>query len=124
MVVSALTAPIYARALVKVLLGRRLTFNVTAKGTSAASDRLQTFRYSLIWALVPMIVLTVAITRHRPYPMMIGWTAIILTVCLAPVVIWLWDRGVAARRQRAEPARESTEPAATAPDANLTSVAS
>jgi cellulose synthase/poly-beta-1,6-N-acetylglucosamine synthase-like glycosyltransferase len=125
MVVSALTAPIYARALVKVLLGRKLTFNVTAKGASAATDRLQTFRYSLIWALVPLIVLAVAITRHRPYPMMIGWTAIILTVCLAPVVIWLWDRGLAARRRRrAESGADPIDPAASSPDANLTSVAS
>jgi cellulose synthase/poly-beta-1,6-N-acetylglucosamine synthase-like glycosyltransferase len=126
MVVSALTAPIYARALVKVLLGRKLTFNVTAKGASAATDRLHTFRYSLIWALVPLIVLAVAITRHRPYPMMIGWTAIILTVCLAPVAIWLWDRGFAARRRRAEPATadESTEPTTSSADADLTSVAS
>jgi cellulose synthase/poly-beta-1,6-N-acetylglucosamine synthase-like glycosyltransferase len=125
MVVSALTAPIYARALVKVLLGRKLTFNVTAKGASAATDRLHTFRYSLVWALVPLIVLAVAITRHRPYPMMIGWTAIILTVCLAPVAIWLWDRGFVARRRRAEPAPgDSTEPTASSADANLTSVAS
>jgi cellulose synthase/poly-beta-1,6-N-acetylglucosamine synthase-like glycosyltransferase len=125
MVVSALTAPIYARALVKVLLGRKLTFNVTAKGSSAATDRLHTFRYSLVWALVPLIVLAVAITRHRPYPMMIGWTSIILTVCLAPVAIWLWDRGFAARRHRAEPAAADTaEPTATSADANLTSVAS
>jgi cellulose synthase/poly-beta-1,6-N-acetylglucosamine synthase-like glycosyltransferase len=124
MVVSALTAPIYARALVKVLLGRKLTFNVTAKGTSAGTDRLRTFRYSLAWALVPLIVLAIAITRHRPYPMMIGWTVVILTVSLAPVAIWLWDRSVAARRERRKPAAETTQPAETSPEANLTSVAS
>ena len=33
MLVSALTAPIYARSLIKVLLRRKLTFNVTAKGS-------------------------------------------------------------------------------------------
>jgi len=123
MVVSALTAPIYARAMMKVLLGRKLTFNVTAKGTSAATDRLGTFRYSLIWALVPVLVLTIALTRHRPYPMMIGWTVIILTVCLAPVVIWLWDRRRSMAREQ-EQATPATPPPDEAPESNLTSAAS
>ncbi len=92
MLVSALTAPIYARSLVKVVLRRKLKFNVTAKGSSASADRLSTFRYSLMWAVVPVVILVIAFQRHRPYPMMIGWTAIILTVCLAPVAIWLFDR--------------------------------
>jgi cellulose synthase/poly-beta-1,6-N-acetylglucosamine synthase-like glycosyltransferase len=91
MLVSALTAPIYARSLVKVLLRRKLTFNVTAKGSSASADRLSTFRYSLMWAVVPVVILVVAFLRHRPYPMMMAWTAIILTVCLAPIAIWLID---------------------------------
>jgi cellulose synthase/poly-beta-1,6-N-acetylglucosamine synthase-like glycosyltransferase len=111
MVVSALTAPIYARAMMKVLTGRKLTFNVTAKGTNAAIDQLRTFRYSLMWALVPILVLAIALTRHRPYLMMIGWTAIILAVCIAPVLIWLWDLQLAARRERRE-AAASPAPAA------------
>jgi cellulose synthase/poly-beta-1,6-N-acetylglucosamine synthase-like glycosyltransferase len=123
MVVSALTAPVYARALVKVLLGRKLAFNVTAKGASAGTDRLGTFRYSVIWALVPMFVLTIALTRHRPYPMMIGWTAIILAVCLAPVLIWRWDSWHAARRERRRAAPASESPAEE-PEPNLTSAAS
>jgi cellulose synthase/poly-beta-1,6-N-acetylglucosamine synthase-like glycosyltransferase len=100
MLVSALTAPIYARSLVKVLLRRKLRFNVTAKGSSASADRLSTFRYSLMWAVVPVVILAIAFQRHRPYPMMIGWTAIILTVCLAPVAIWLYDRRGQKRPQK------------------------
>jgi ammonia channel protein AmtB len=92
MLISALTAPIYARSLLKVLFRRKLTFNVTAKGSSASPDRLLTFRYSLMWAVVPIAILSVAYTRHRPYAMMIGWTFIILTVCLAPVAVWLFER--------------------------------
>ena len=84
MVVSALTAPIYARSLLKVMFRQKLSFNVTAKGNAASQDRLMTFRYSLMWAVVPVIILTVAVLRHRPYPMMMAWTAIILTVCLTP----------------------------------------
>jgi cellulose synthase/poly-beta-1,6-N-acetylglucosamine synthase-like glycosyltransferase len=92
MVVSAMTAPIYARSLLKVVFGRKLSFNVTAKGASAAPDRLRTFRYSLLWAVVPIVILSVAAVHRRPYPMMMAWTAVILTVCLAPIVIWLFDR--------------------------------
>lgn len=92
MVVSALTAPIYARSMLKVMLRRKLTFNVTAKGSSASRDQLLTFRYSLMWALVPIVILVVAGMHRRPYLMMMGWTAIILTVCLAPIAIWLIDK--------------------------------
>jgi cellulose synthase/poly-beta-1,6-N-acetylglucosamine synthase-like glycosyltransferase len=103
MLISALTAPIYARSLLKVVLGRKLTFNVTAKGESASMDRLPTFRYSLMWAVVPVVILAIAFTRHRPFAMMIGWTFVILTVCLAPVVVWLLDRARRSRKPRLSP---------------------
>ena len=105
MLVSALAAPIYARSLIKVLLRRKLTFNVTAKGHAASQDRLSTFRYSLMWAAVPLIVLPLAILRHRPFPMMMAWTGLILVVCLAPVAIWLTDRALSAA-SRKRPAQE------------------
>jgi len=100
MLVSALTAPVYARSLIMVLLRRKLTFNVTAKGHAASQDRLWTFRYSLMWAIVPVVILPLAVLRHRPFPMMMAWTAIILAVCLAPVGIWLTDRAMGAVRER------------------------
>jgi cellulose synthase/poly-beta-1,6-N-acetylglucosamine synthase-like glycosyltransferase len=108
MLVSALTAPIYARSLIKVMLRRKLSFNVTAKGSSASPDRLWTFRYSLMWAVVPIAILAVAVLRHRPYPMMMAWTAVIEVVCLAPIGIWLFDRARSAyrERQRARDARQ------------------
>jgi cellulose synthase/poly-beta-1,6-N-acetylglucosamine synthase-like glycosyltransferase len=92
MLVSALTAPIYARSLIKVAFRRKLSFTVTAKGSASSLDGLWTFRYSLLWAGVPAAILAVALIRHRPYPMMIAWTAVILLVCLAPIGIWLLDR--------------------------------
>lgn len=121
MLVSALTAPIYARSLIKVVLGRKLSFNVTAKGSSTSDDRLWTFRYSLMWAIVPIIILTIAVMGGRPYPMMIAWTGVILLVCLAPIGIWLVDRRRMARDQD-QPSAGSRIPgelreAALAPDA-------
>jgi hypothetical protein len=102
MLVSALTAPIYARSLIKVLLRRKLSFNVTAKGTSTSADRLGTFRYSLMWAVVPVVIMTVAVLHQRPYPMMMVWTGVILAVCLAPIWIWRVDRTRAARDRDTE----------------------
>ena len=97
MLVSALTAPIYARSLIKVAFRRKLSFTVTAKGSASSLDGLWTFRYSLLWAGVPSAILAVALLRHRPYPMMIAWTAVILLVCLAPIGIWLLDRHAAGK---------------------------
>ena len=91
MLVSALTAPVYARSLLKVVFHRKLTFNVTAKGSAASQDRMWTFRYSLLWAIAALAVLIVAVTHQRPYAMMMAWTGVILSVCLAPVGIWLFD---------------------------------
>jgi hypothetical protein len=99
MLVSALTAPIYARSLIRVVLKRKLSFNVTAKGSSASPDRLWTFRYSMMWAVVPVILLALAVIHRRPYPMMMAWTGVILLVCLAPIGIWLFDRARATRQQ-------------------------
>ena len=65
-----------------------------------------------MWAAVPLVLMVIAILRHRPYPMMMTWTGVILLVCLAPVAIWLFDRARAARRlRRGEP---STGPAESA----------
>jgi cellulose synthase/poly-beta-1,6-N-acetylglucosamine synthase-like glycosyltransferase len=107
MLVSALTAPIYARSLLKVAFRQKLSFNVTAKGSSASPDRLLTFRYSLMWAIVPVVILAIAYTRHRPYPMMMAWTFIILTVCMAPIAVWLFDR---VRGRPREPSSQSQPP--------------
>jgi membrane protein YdbS with pleckstrin-like domain len=76
---------------------------VTAKGRSTAQDRLWTFRYSLMWAVVPVVIMTIAFMRHRPYPMMMAWTAIILFVCLAPIFIWLYDRSRSRSRSPGDP---------------------
>jgi hypothetical protein len=45
-----------------------------------------------MWAVVPIVIMSIAFLRHRPYPMMMAWTAIILFACLAPIAIWLFDR--------------------------------
>jgi cellulose synthase/poly-beta-1,6-N-acetylglucosamine synthase-like glycosyltransferase len=110
MLVSALTAPIYARSLIKVLLRRKLSFNVTAKGSSTSADRLGTFRYSLMWAVVPVVIMTAAVLDRRPYPMMMVWTGVIVAVCLAPIGIWLVDRAAATREYKRAGRRSNDSP--------------
>jgi cellulose synthase/poly-beta-1,6-N-acetylglucosamine synthase-like glycosyltransferase len=117
MLVSALTAPIYARSLIKVVFRRKLSFNVTAKGTSASPDRLWTFRYSLLWGVAPIVIMTVAVIHRRPYPMMMVWTGVILAVCLAPIGVWLFDRAVSARERDARCAERDRMSAS--PELNL-----
>jgi cellulose synthase/poly-beta-1,6-N-acetylglucosamine synthase-like glycosyltransferase len=119
MVLSAITAPIYARSLIKVVFRRRLQFDVTAKGASASPDRLWTFRYSLAWAILPVVILIIAVTHHRPYPMMIAWTGLILTVCLLPVGIWLFDRARTGRGTEMPPGRAGGQRASEPPEPAL-----
>jgi hypothetical protein len=120
MVLSAITAPIYARSLIKVVFRRRLRFDVTAKGSSSSPDRLWTFRYSLAWAVVPIVILVIAITHDRPYPMMIAWTGVILAVCLAPVGIWLFDRARSGRGTETPPGSAAEDRASEPSEPQLT----
>jgi cellulose synthase/poly-beta-1,6-N-acetylglucosamine synthase-like glycosyltransferase len=120
MLVSALTAPIYARSLIKVVFRRKLSFNVTAKGSSTSADRLGTFRYSLMWAVVPVVIMTIAVIDRRPYPMMMAWTGVILAVCLAPIGIWLVDRARAARACKRAGRHRSNDPSEPNPASRAT----
>jgi hypothetical protein len=52
-----------------------------------------------MWAVVPVVLMVLAVIRRRPYPMMMAWTGVILLVCLAPVAIWLFDRARTVQEQ-------------------------
>jgi len=104
MLISALTAPVYARSFTRVLLGMKLSFNVTAKGNASQGDTLGSFRYHLMWAVPIVAILAVAVLRHRNYAMMMGWALLILSICLSPIFIWLYDSLRKSRRHRQKPA--------------------
>jgi hypothetical protein len=76
-----------------------------------------------MWAAVPIVILTVAVIRHRPYPMMMVWTGVILTVCLAPIAIWLYDRALSAAARRRDTGRDTGDAgkprSAQSPEPNL-----
>lgn len=91
MLISALTAPVYARSFVKTLLGMKLSFNVTAKGSSSKGDNLWTFKYHLMWAAPVAAILATSVIRHQYYPLMMGWAMLILCICFSPIIIWIYD---------------------------------
>jgi hypothetical protein len=53
-----------------------------------------------MWAVVPIVIMPLAVVRGRPIPMMMAWAGVILMVCLAPIGVWLFDRALGARAQR------------------------
>lgn len=87
MLMSAFTAPIYLSALVGVLLGRRVTFVVTAKGTNVNPDRILTFRKHLPWSILLAGVLAYGGYVGHTHPAMITWAAIGLCLSLMPLIL-------------------------------------
>lgn len=108
MVMSALSAPIYARSLLDALLRRKSSFVVTPKGNEASPDRVATFRLHLFWAVVLAASLVVSLILSHTHVAMRTWSVLALTVSLAPITVWAVTR----RRERR---RRSRQPAGTVP---------
>ncbi|MGP3984768.1 glycosyl transferase, partial [Streptomyces sp. KR80] len=96
MVMSALSAPLYARSLMDAVLRRKSTFVVTPKGDSASPDRLATFRIHLLWAVVFGGGLAASFAQGHTHVAMRTWAGLALVLSLAPPIIW----SVGALRQR------------------------
>jgi hypothetical protein len=45
-----------------------------------------------MWAVVPIVILAIALLHRRPYFLMMIWTGVVLAVCLAPIAVWQFDR--------------------------------
>ncbi|MCM2578232.1 glycosyltransferase family 2 protein [Streptomyces meridianus] len=105
MLMSALSAPVYARSLFDAALRRKSSFVVTPKGDSASPDRLATFRIHLAWAAVFGGALIASFFLGHTHAAMRTWAVLALILCLSPVVVWY----AGARRDR------STRPPVTAP---------
>jgi hypothetical protein len=91
MLISALSAPIYAASLVAVLLGRKSGFVTTPKGEAGTRDSLQTFRKHLLWAGVFGIPLALSFVAGNQHASMRAWSLGSLIVCLLPVLLWRVD---------------------------------
>ncbi|WP_411145159.1 glycosyltransferase family 2 protein [Streptomyces sp. x-80] len=98
MVMSALSAPIYARSLFDTVLRRKSTFVVTPKGDSSSPDTLfGTFRVHLFFLLVFGGSLGASFVLGHSHPAMITWATLALLITAAPIVAW--RLGVRAQRR-------------------------
>jgi cellulose synthase/poly-beta-1,6-N-acetylglucosamine synthase-like glycosyltransferase len=106
MLISALSAPIYAASLAAVLLRRSGGFVTTPKGTAATRDSLITFRKHLLWALVFGVPLLFSFFATHHHTSMRAWSFASLVVCLLPVAVWRFEaRGRSVPQAEAEPER-------------------
>jgi len=100
MLISALSAPIYAASLAAVALRRKRGFVTTPKGDASTRDTLITFRKHLLWALVFGVPLAFSFILGHHHFSMRAWSFASLVVCLLPVAVW---RVELFRARRAEP---------------------
>jgi cellulose synthase/poly-beta-1,6-N-acetylglucosamine synthase-like glycosyltransferase len=103
MLISALSAPIYAASLAAVALRRSHGFVTTPKGDAGTRDTAITFRKHMLWALVFGVPLLFSFLLGHHHFSMRAWSFASLIVCLMPVGIW---RIELARERRAERAAE------------------
>jgi hypothetical protein len=92
MVMSALSAPVYARSLADAVLRRRSRFVVTPKGDSASPDTLfGTFRIHLFFVAVFGGSIAAGIVRGHAHPAMLTWACLALLITASPILVWRWS---------------------------------
>ncbi|MEW2496832.1 glycosyltransferase family 2 protein [Streptomyces nodosus] len=91
MVMSALSAPVYARSLMDAVLRRKSSFVVTPKGDSTSPDTLHgTFRIHLFFMLVFGGSIVAGLLLGHSHPAMIVWASLALLITAAPLLVWRW----------------------------------
>ncbi|MEV6164738.1 cellulose synthase catalytic subunit [Streptomyces sp. NPDC052052] len=89
MMMSAFSAPVYARSLLDAVLRRRSSFVVTPKGDSSSPDTLLgTFRIHLFFVLVFGGSIGASFVRGHHHPVMLIWAATALLITAAPILGW------------------------------------
>ncbi|KUJ43698.1 glycosyltransferase family 2 protein [Streptomyces sp. NPDC093228] len=100
MVMSALSAPVYARSLLDAVLRRKSRFVVTPKGDSASPDTLfGTFRIHLFFILVFGGSIVAGFVLGHAHPAMLVWASIALLITASPVFVWRWTLRQERRRR-------------------------
>ncbi|WP_229698561.1 glycosyltransferase family 2 protein [Wenjunlia tyrosinilytica] len=88
MVMSALSAPIYAMSLVCAVLRLKCRFVVTPKGDSASPDRLSTFRIHLFWTVVFGGSIAASFVFGHTHAAMLTWAGLALLMTVIPLFMW------------------------------------
>ncbi|GGM91101.1 glycosyl transferase [Streptomyces fuscichromogenes] len=100
MMMSALSAPLYARSLMDAVLRRRSRFVVTPKGESASPDTLfGTFRIHWFFIVVFGGSLAAGFAQGHAQPAMLTWATLALLITAAPILAWRYTL----RKERAVP---------------------
>ncbi|MFD5103225.1 glycosyltransferase family 2 protein [Streptomyces albidochromogenes] len=124
MVMSALSAPIYARSLMDAVLRRKSGFVVTPKGDSSSPDTLfGTFRIHLFFILVFGGSLVSSFFFGHDHPAMITWATLALLITAAPIFAWRWTvrdekKKRKGRGRHGAPPNQSEPPAGPPPEAH------
>ncbi|MFD7878701.1 glycosyltransferase family 2 protein [Streptomyces sp. NPDC059766] len=110
MVMSALSAPVYARSLMDTVLRRRSRFVVTPKGDSASPDTLfGTFRIHLFFIVVFAGSITAGFAQGHSHPAMVVWASLALLITASPILAWRYTLRQSRKRAAAEP-RDAVPP--------------
>jgi hypothetical protein len=114
MVMSALSAPIYARSLMDAVLRRKSKFVVTPKGESASPDTLfGTFRVHWFFILVFAGSLAAGFVFGHSHPAMITWACFALLITASPIFAWRYTL----RQEKRKPTPAAATPTAEPQDA-------
>ncbi|MFD4760398.1 glycosyltransferase family 2 protein [Streptomyces sp. NPDC058439] len=104
MMMSALSAPVYARSLLDAVLRRRSSFVVTPKGDSSSPDTLfGTFRIHLFFILVFGGSIAASFVLRHSHPAMLTWAAMALLISAAPILCWRYAVRAEKRKRRIGP---------------------
>src|SRR5690606_15198650 len=89
MVMSALSAPLYAKALIDSVLRRKSKFVVTPKGDSASPDTwFGTFRYHWYFIAIFGGSIAAGFVYGHAHPAMVIWATFALLITAAPMFAW------------------------------------
>ncbi|MFH9238584.1 glycosyltransferase [Streptomyces anulatus] len=102
MVMSALSAPIYARSLMDAVLRRKSSFVVTPKGDSSSPDTLfGTFRIHLFFVFVFGASMISSFFLGHSHPAMVTWATLALLITAAPIIGWRYTVRAEKKKRRA-----------------------
>ncbi|MEV7051068.1 glycosyltransferase family 2 protein [Streptomyces anulatus] len=102
MVMSALSAPIYARSLMDAVLRRKSSFVVTPKGDSSSPDTLfGTFRIHLFFIFVFGASMISSFFLGHSHPAMVTWATLALLITAAPIIGWRYTVCAEKKKRRA-----------------------